>query len=29
MMYRGFFDMNSGVGPLLGLVDGWEMIKGH
>jgi YjbE family integral membrane protein len=29
MMYRGFFDMNSGVGPLLGLVDGWEMIRGH
>ena len=29
MMYRGFFDMNSGMGPLLGLVDGWEMIRGH
>jgi YjbE family integral membrane protein len=29
MMYRGFFDIHSGVGPLLGLVDGWEMIKGH
>ena len=29
MMYRGFFDINSGVGPLLGLVDGWEMIKSH
>ena len=29
MMYRGFFDINSGVGPLLGLVEGWEMIKSH
>ena len=29
MMYRGFFDIHSGVGPLLGLVDGWEMIKSH
>ena len=29
MMYRGFFDMHSGVGPLLGLVEGWEMSKGH
>ena len=29
MMYRGFFDIHSGVGPLLGLVEGWEMSKGH
>ena len=29
MLYRGFFDISSGVGPLLGLVEGWEMSKGH
>ena len=29
MMYRGFFDIHSGVGPLLGLVEGWEMSKRH
>ena len=29
MMYRGFFDISSGVGPLLGLFEGWEMSKGH
>jgi YjbE family integral membrane protein len=29
MMYRGFFDIHSGVGPMLGLVEGWEMSKGH
>ena len=29
MMYRGFFDIQSGVGPMLGLVEGWEMGKGH
>ena len=29
MMYRGFFDIHSGVGPLLGLVDGWEMSRSH
>ena len=29
MMYRGFFDIQSGVGPMLGLVEGWEMSKGH
>jgi YjbE family integral membrane protein len=29
MLYRGFFDFHSGVGPLLGLVEGWEMSKGH
>ena len=29
MLYRGFFDIHSGVGPLLGLVEGWQMSKGH
>ena len=29
MMYRGFFDAGSGVGPLLGLVEGWDLGKGH
>ena len=29
MMYRGFFDIHHGVGPLLGLVEGWEISKGH
>lgn len=29
MMYRGFFDASSGVGPMLGLVDGWNLSKGH
>jgi YjbE family integral membrane protein len=29
MLYRGFFDIHSGVGPLLGLVEGWEISKGH
>jgi predicted tellurium resistance membrane protein TerC len=29
MMYRGFFDINSGVGPMLSLVEGWEMSKGY
>jgi len=29
MMYRGFFDINSGVGPMLNLIEGWEMSKGH
>ena len=29
MLYRGFFDIHSGVGPLLGLVEGWEMSKSH
>jgi YjbE family integral membrane protein len=29
MLYRGFFDIHSGIGPLLGLVEGWEMSKGH
>ncbi|MDC0640495.1 TerC family protein [Planktomarina temperata] len=29
MMFRGFFDINHGVGPLLGLVEGWEISKSH
>ncbi len=29
MMYRGFFDAGSGVGPMLGLVEGWNLSKGH
>ena len=29
MMFRGFFDINNGVGPLLGLVEGWEISKSH
>jgi len=28
-MYRGFFDIHHGVGPLLGLVEGWEISKSH
>lgn len=29
MLFRGFFDIHLGVGPMLGLVDGWELGKGH
>ena len=29
MMYRGFFDASLGVGPMLGLVEGWDLGKGH
>ena len=29
MMYRGFFDIHHGVGPLLGLVEGWEISNSH
>ena len=29
MMFRGFFDINHGVGPILGLVEGWEISKSH
>lgn len=28
MMYRGFFDMTYGIGPMMGLVEGWDMGKG-
>lgn len=29
MFYRGFFDIGHGVGPMLGLVDGFVTGKGH
>ena len=29
MFYRGTVDMNSGVGPMLGLFEGWPTGKGH
>jgi len=29
MFLRGFFDVDLGVGPMLGIVDGWQMGKGH
>lgn len=29
MFYRGFFDINHGIGPMLGLVEGWPTGKGH
>ncbi len=29
MLFRGTFDANLGVGPMLGLVEGWQMGKGH
>jgi len=29
MMYRGFFDASLGVGPMLGLIEGWDLGKGH
>lgn len=29
MLFRGFFDINHGVGPLLGLVEGMQLGKGH
>lgn len=29
MFYRGFFDATSGVGPMLGLIEGWDLGKGH
>ncbi len=28
MLYRGFYDINTGVGPMLGLVEGFETSKG-
>lgn len=28
MFYRGVFDMNSGVGPMLGLIEGYDLSKG-
>ena len=29
MFYRGFVDLETGVGPMLGLFEGWETGKGH
>ena len=29
MFYRGTVDINTGVGPMLGLFEGWETGKGH
>ena len=29
MMFRGFFDISYGIGPMLGLVEGMELGKGH
>lgn len=29
MMFRGFFDINHGIGPMLGLVEGMQLGKGH
>lgn len=29
MLFRGFFDINQGIGPMLGLVEGWNLSKGH
>ena len=29
MLFRGVFDMNYGVGPMLGLMEGMDFGKGH
>ena len=29
MLFRGVFDMNYGVGPMLGLIEGMDFGKGH
>ena len=29
MLMRGTFDSSLGIGPMLGLVEGWDMGKGH
>ena len=29
MFFRGFFDASLGVGPMLGLFEGWHLGKGH
>jgi len=29
MLFRGIFDIHHGIGPMLGLVDGIELGKGH
>ena len=29
MLFRGFYDINQGIGPMLGLVEGMQLSKGH
>ncbi len=29
MLYRGVFDISYGIGPMLGIVEGWHIGKGH
>jgi YjbE family integral membrane protein len=29
MFFRGFFDVGHGVGPMLGLIEGFDLGKGH
>ena len=29
MLFRGVFDMSYGVGPMLGLIEGMDLSKGH
>lgn len=29
MLFRGIFDINQGVGPMLGLIEGMDLSKGH
>jgi len=29
MLFRGVFDMNYGIGPMLGLIEGMDLGKGH
>jgi len=29
MLFRGVFDASYGVGPMLGLIEGWDLGKGH
>lgn len=29
MMYRGFFDVSQGVGPMMGLIEGYDLRKAH
>jgi YjbE family integral membrane protein len=29
MMYRGFFDISTGVGPMLGIVEGFDFSSSH
>ena len=28
MFYRGVFDINQGIGPMLGLIEGYDLSKG-